>query len=129
MVCLGRQRHVQRNDFGFARERFCIGVFDARFGGPIRDWKWIISQHSHPETAQYVSDDASDLSGADDASGFAMKIETDQPIERKIQVVHTVVRARDFSIECEEQPNRVLRNRIGRIRRNTRDGKPELLAA
>ena len=56
-----------------------------------------------------------------------MKIEADETVEGKIQVVNAIVRARDFAVEREEQRDRVFRNRIGRISRHASDGKAKLL--
>ena len=56
-----------------------------------------------------------------------MQIKADQAVEREIQVVHAVVRARDFAVEREEQRDSVLRHRVGRIGRHASDGKAKLL--
>jgi hypothetical protein len=42
-----------------------------------------------------------------------MEVETNEPVQRKIQVVYAVVRARDFAIQREEQRDRMFGDGIG----------------
>ena len=65
--------------------------------------------------------------GAENAGGFAVKVEADEAVEREVQVVHAVVRARDFAIEREEQRDGVFGDGVGRVGRHARDREAEFL--
>ena len=105
---------------------FGVGVFDPIFFRPLGRGEWIVSQHAHPEAAENLRGRFADFAGAENAGGFAMQIEADQPVEGKIQIAHAVVGARDLAIEREQERDRVLRHRIGRIGRDARDGEAQL---
>ena len=62
-----------------------------------------------------------DFAGSENPRGFAMEIEPDEPAEREIEIVHAVVRSRNFAIEREEEGECVLRHRVRRISGHARD--------
>src|SRR5947208_16640348 len=94
---------------------------------PIGERERIIGQDFHSESAQDFRRDSSDFSSAENAGGFAMKIETDEAVEGKVKVVHTIARARDFAIEREEERDRVLGDRVRGIGGNACDRETKLL--
>ena len=117
VVCVRRKRRVKRDDFTLARERVGVGVFDAVLLRPLDRRERIERQHAHPEPAQDLRGDAADFARAENAGGLAVKVETDEAVEREVQIMHAVVGARDFAIECW-----MLRNDSGHFAPRRRSG-------
>src|SRR5689334_19917502 len=118
MICLGRQRCVQRNYFTLSRQCLRICVFDTKFARPVIRWIDIEREHFHSESAQNLCGDAANFSGAKNTGGLAVEIKADESIEGKIQVVYTIIRARNLTIECEQQCDGMLSHGVGRISRH-----------
>ena len=100
-----------------------------RIAQPIRDSGRVESQHAHTEPFEDLRGDAPDLSGADDADGFAVEIESHQAVEREVELAHPVEGAVSFPIEREDERNGVLGHGVGRVARDPRDGDAQSLAA
>ena len=126
MVGLGRERCVQGDDVALSSERAGVGVFDAVLPRPLDRWKRIERQHPHAEPPQDLRGDAADSSGAENAGGLAVKIESDEAIEREIEVVHAIARPGNFAIESEQQRDRMFGDGVRRVSRDTRDREPQL---
>src|SRR4029450_5307481 len=92
MVGFGGERRMQRDHRRLARQRFRVGVIDSDLFGPIRGGKRIVSQHFHSESTENLCCYPTDLAGAEDARRFAVEIETNKTVERKVYIHNTVAR-------------------------------------
>src|SRR5438270_2797 len=101
-MCLRREWRVQRDHGCFARERLRVAILDAIFLCPFRQRIWIVSEYFHPESAQNLRGNATDLAGSENAGGFSMQIETDQTAQGEVCIAHPIVGAGDLAVERKQ---------------------------
>ena len=89
--------------------------------GPFRIWFRIAGEHIHPESAEDLRRDPTDLPCADDPGGLPVEIEPDEAIERKIVIPDAGVGQVDLAIQGQQESDGVFGDRIGRIRRDPTD--------
>ena len=124
-MSLRGQRNVQRKNVAGGQQRVELRIFHPIPAGPLRCGQRIVSEHSRAKAAKNPGGDPADPARSDDADGFAENIETHQTVERKIMFAHTIVGAMDFAVQRQQQPDRVFRNGVRRIGRNTRHRQAE----
>jgi len=76
---------VQRDDIARLQEFIKGNVGDVVGGSPWRYGHRIASEDAHAEAAENLGCDAADLAGADDAGGFAVKVEPDEAGQGKLR--------------------------------------------
>ena len=59
-------------------------------------------QHFHSKPAQDLRSDTANLSGAENPGCLGVKIKTDEPIKREVQVAHPIARPRNLTVEREK---------------------------
>ena len=82
------KRGMKWDDLALAREGARVGVFYSMFRCPIGQRKRIVSHYFHSKPAQDFRRASPDLSGAENSGSFPMKIETDETIERKVEIMN-----------------------------------------
>ena len=126
VMSLRSKRSMKRDDLALAREGARVGIFYPMFLCPIGLRKRIVSHYSHSKPAQDFRRAPSNLSGAQNPGGFTMKIETDQTVERKVEIVNAITGARDFAIKSEKKRDRVFGNSVGGVSGDARDREAKL---
>ena len=120
VVILRRERAVQADDVR-AREQLIerhVAHAERKALGVL---EWVHRQHLAIEPAHQLRDHRADLARADEPDRAPVKVKTEQPIEREVAFANAVVSAVQMPVERENEPDRVLRHRVRRIRRHPHD--------
>ena len=83
--------------------------------------EFIVCQHAHPEALADTGKNSADLARADHAHGLAVQIEARQPGQAEIEVARADIRLVRVPVDRQQQRHRVLRHRVGRVRRDAED--------
>ena len=83
--------------------------------------EFIVCQHAHPEALADTGKNSSDLACADYADGLAVQVEACESGQAEIEVARSDIRLVRVPVDGQQQRHRVLRHRIGRVRRDAED--------
>ena len=123
MVCVDHvprlvgERAVKRNDVCLPQKLRQLHIVKAAF--QIREF--IVCQHAHPEALADTGKNSSDLARADHSYGLAVQVEARQPGQAEIEVARADIRLVCVPVDGQQQRHRVLRHRIGGVRRDAED--------
>ena len=81
--------------------------------------EFIVCQYAHPEALADTGKNSSDLARADHSYGLAVQVKARQPGQAEIEVARADIRLVCVPVDGQQQRHRVLRHRVGRVRRNT----------
>ena len=109
------ERAVKRNDVRLPQKLRQLHIVKAAF----RIRELVICQHAHAEALADLGENAPDLAGADHADGLAVQVKARQPGQAEIEVARADIRLVRVPVDRQQQRHRVLRHRIGGVRRNT----------
>ena len=117
MPCIFCQRAVEGDDIALLQQLVQRNVGDPA----VLCREQVIGDHVHPETAADIDEDPADLAGADHADGFAMEIESGQPVQGEVELAGPVIRLMNPPHGSEQQRDGMLGNRVGGISRDMDD--------
>ena len=123
MVCVDHvprligERAVERNHVRLPQKLRQLHI--VKPAGRIREF--VVCQHAHPKAFADLGENAPDLAGADHADGLAVQVKARQPGQAEIEVARADIRLVCVPVDGQQQRHRVLRHRIGRVRRNAED--------
>ena len=83
----------------------------------------IVGDDDAAETLQDFSHYRADLSGAHDAYGPAVQLESEKAVEGEIALTHAAVCSMQFSVQGEDQADGVLGDGMGRVGGYPHDGQ------
>ena len=78
-----------------------------------------MGENLHAEPLKNFGKRLPDLAGSDDADRFAVYIKTEKTVDREIILADTAECAVQTPGQAKQEPDRIFRNRIRRIFRNT----------
>ena len=87
----------------------------------VRIREFIVCQHAHPEALADTGKNSADLARADHAHGLAVQVKARQPGQAEIEVARADIRLVRVPIDGQQQRHRVLRHRVGGVRRDAED--------
>ena len=79
----------------------------------------VIRKHPHPEAPADLREHAADLARADLSGGLAVQVEAREAGQAEIEVARADIGLVRVPVHGQQQRHRVLRHRVGRVRRNT----------
>ena len=116
------QRAVQRNNVRTVVELVERDIGDARRRGILRIGIEVIGQHLHAEPLEDADQLPGDPPRTDDPRRLAVKIETQQAVQREVAVARAPVGTVDLAVERQHQRHGVLRHGMRRIGRDPHHG-------
>ena len=118
MPGLFRQRAVQGDDVALLKQLFQRNIGEVC----VRQGIGVICHHIHAEAAADADKDLPDLAGADHTDGSAVKIESYQTVQGKVEITGAEVCLVNFPVQCQQQPHGEFCHGIGRIAGDTCHG-------
>ncbi|MNP12257.1 hypothetical protein D3C76_1044840 [compost metagenome] len=122
------QRAVQADDTGFAQQlgqRQVAGAEGQQFRVGVR----VIGQQLAAEAGHDAGEGGADLAGADHADGFAVQVETGQPVQGEVAFAGAVVGPVQAPVEGQDQRHGVFGHGVWRVGRHAYHGKAEALGS
>ncbi|MNE26899.1 hypothetical protein D3C80_1202880 [compost metagenome] len=122
------QRAVQADDTGFAQQLGQGQVARAE-GQQLRVGVRVVGQQLAAEAGHDAGEGNADLAGADHADGFAMQVETGQPVQGEVAFAGAVVGPVQAPVEGQDQCHGVFGHGVGRVGRHAYHGKAQALGS
>ena len=111
------ERAVERNDVRLPQKLRQLHIVKTAF----RIREFIVCQHAHPEALADTGKNSSDLACADYADGLAVQVEACESGQAEIEVARSDIRLVRVPVDGQQQRHRVLRHRVGGVRRDAED--------
>src|SRR5690606_37042498 len=123
VMCGGGEGEMERNDVGRGEQLLQGYVLTPDFEYRVVRVR-IVRKDPAAEAVHDPGEHRADLARADHSDSLPVEVEAEQPVQREVALAHPGVRAVELPVEGEEQPHRVLRDRVRRVCRDANDGDP-----